>query len=417
MIVFLLPPLVLALFFFCRKEYCLWGLQFNTLGDALNGLPGSPLGLFKPMAFYVCIGWLFFQVLLDRLLPGEIVEGVVLKDGSRLKYKMNGHMSFWVSFLVMGHCLPSFDEDGHFKGLGPLPLSMLYDMYAELALAAILISYALSAGVYLSSYRKGAKLVAANEIGLSVMYDFFIGRELNPRIGSLDLKCFCELRPGLIGWAVLNLGMACKQKENLGYISLSMVTVNLFQLLYVWDALFHERSILTTMDITTDGFGFMLAFGDLCWVPFVYTLQARFLVDHDPGLPAWYIAGVICLNVLGYIIFRGANGQKDIFRRNPDATAVAHLTWMQTQYGTKLLTSGWWGRARKINYTGDWIMGLSWCLVTGFSSPVPYFYSIYFGVLLVHRALRDDRACAAKYGADWAMYKKKVPSLFIPGII
>ena len=32
------------------------------------------------------------------------------------------------------------------------------------------------------------------------IYDFFIGRELNPRIGSFDLKIFCELRPGLIGW-------------------------------------------------------------------------------------------------------------------------------------------------------------------------------------------------------------------------
>lgn len=40
-----------------------------------------------------------------------------------------------------------------------------------------------------------------------------------------------------------------------------------------------ERAILTTMDITTDGFGFMLAFGDLSWVPFTYTLQARYLVS------------------------------------------------------------------------------------------------------------------------------------------
>ena len=29
-----------------------------------------------------------------------------------------------------------------------------------------------------------------------------MGHELNPRpfFKSLDLKCFCELRPGLIGW-------------------------------------------------------------------------------------------------------------------------------------------------------------------------------------------------------------------------
>ena len=41
----------------------------------------------------------------------------------------------------------------------------------------------------------------------------------------------------------------------------------------MWDAVYQERAILTTMDITTDGFGFMLAFGDLAWVPFTYTLQ------------------------------------------------------------------------------------------------------------------------------------------------
>jgi hypothetical protein len=52
------------------------------------------------------------------------------------------------------------------------------------------------------------------------------------------------------------------------------------QFIYVLDALYFEKAILTTMDITTDGFGFMLAFGDLAWVPFTYSLQARFLVDH-----------------------------------------------------------------------------------------------------------------------------------------
>lgn len=43
------------------------------------------------------------------------------------------------------------------------------------------------------------------------LYDFFIGRELNPRIGSFDLKEFCELYPGLIGWLIIDLGMLQKQ--------------------------------------------------------------------------------------------------------------------------------------------------------------------------------------------------------------
>ncbi len=31
------------------------------------------------------------------------------------------------------------------------------------------------------------------------------------------------------------------------------------------------------MDIVHDGFGFMLLFGDLAWVPFTYTVQARYV--------------------------------------------------------------------------------------------------------------------------------------------
>ena len=44
--------------------------------------------------------------------------------------------------------------------------------------------------------------------------------------------------------------------------------VTLFQGICVWDSLYLEKASLTNMDITTDGSGFMLAFGDLAWVPF-----------------------------------------------------------------------------------------------------------------------------------------------------
>ncbi len=170
------------------------------------------------------------------------------------------------------------------------------------------------------------------------------------------------------------------------------------------------------MDITTDGFGFMLAFGDLTWVPFTYSLQARLLVDHDPHLSAGALGAIAALNLLGYAIFRGANSQKDAFRRDPDDPSVAHLQFLPTKRGTRLLTSGWWGMARKINYTGDWLMGLAWCLTCGATSPVAYFYATYFAVLLVHRAARDDQMCAAKYGDDWKKYKAKVPACFVPGL-
>ena len=171
------------------------------------------------------------------------------------------------------------------------------------------------------------------------------------------------------------------------------------------------------MDVTTDGFGFMLSFGDLSWVPFTYSLQARLLVDHDPALSTTALVGITALNLLGYAIFRGANSQKDAFRRDPTAPEVSHLEFMETARGSRLLTSGFWGMARKINYTGDWMMGLAWCLLCGSISPMAYFYSTYFFVLLVHRAVRDDHFCAVKYGPDWKRYKEKVPAVFVPGVI
>jgi hypothetical protein len=58
----------------------------------------------------------------------------------------------------------------------------------------------------LSSFYPEGKLLAKGGNTGSAVYDYFIGRELNPRIGNLDLKEFCELRPGLIGWLVINLG-------------------------------------------------------------------------------------------------------------------------------------------------------------------------------------------------------------------
>lgn len=53
-----------------------------------------------------------------------------------------------------------------------------------------------------------------------------------------------------------------------------------------------QEALLTTMDIIHDGFGFMLAFGDLVWVPFIYSFQAFYLVAH-PNELSWPAASLI----------------------------------------------------------------------------------------------------------------------------
>lgn len=73
------------------------------------------------------------------------------------------------------------------------------------------------------------------------------------------------------------------------------------------------------MDITTDGFGFMLSVGDLAWVPFVYSLQARYLAFKPMELGPVWTAVVLLINLSGYYIFRDSNGEKNDFRngKNP----------------------------------------------------------------------------------------------------
>src|SRR6185437_1080722 len=79
-----------------------------------------------------------------------------------------------------------------------------------------------------------------------------------------------------------------------------------------------------------------------------------------------------------------------------------------------ILADGWYGPARKVHYSCDAFFALSWGLITGFNSPFPYFYPVFFCCMIAHRALRDIQKCRAKYGETWLEYERQVPYLFIP---
>ncbi|KAH6998909.1 Delta(14)-sterol reductase [Ilyonectria robusta] len=410
-------------------------------------------GLLNWEASAATAGYMLLSMILYRILPAIEVEGTELRNGGKLKYRFNTMYSSTVTLAVLAA--------GTFAQGAEFPVwTFISDNFIQILTANILFAYGVAHFVYIRSFsvkadnKENRELAAGGHSG-NLMYDWFIGRELNPRvtlplIGEIDLKEFLELRPGMMGWIILNCSWCAQQYRNYGFVTDSAICITAVQALYVVDSWWNEPAILTTIDITNDGFGFMLSFGDIVWLPFVYSLPVRYLSVHPLSLGPLGIAGMLSLIGLGFYIFRSANNEKNRFRTNPDDPRVAHLKYLQTKRGSKLLISGWWGVARHINYFGDWIQSWPYCLPTGIAGYqilsagtqvegevafvmqdgrqviqgeargwgmfITYFYVLYFAILLIHRDSRDDEKCQRKYGEDWEKYKKIVRWRIVPGI-
>jgi Delta14-sterol reductase len=351
------------------------------------------------LGFY--LGWLALQLGFAVLLPGRIEQGVPLDDGRTLPYRLNGLAAFVLTLLLaLGLVLT-----------GVVPATFLYDQLGPLVTTANVVVVGLCCYVFAI----GRRQARGNERLLNPLEAYVIGAALNPRTGSLDWKFFCESRPGMILWVLLDFSLAGAQLARHGHVSNAMWLVLAFQLLYVADYFVMEEAVLTTWDIRHEPLGFMLCWGSLVWVPFTFSLQALYLVDHASDLPLAGVLGLVALDLAGYVIFRGANLQKHRFRKHPEATVWGKPPrYIETARGTKLLVSGFWGLSRHSNYLGDLMMGLAWCMTTGFSRLLPYFYIIYFVILLVHRERRDNEHCARKYGVDWETYTSKVRWRILP---
>uniref|UniRef100_A0A671NCC1 Delta(14)-sterol reductase LBR n=1 Tax=Sinocyclocheilus anshuiensis TaxID=1608454 RepID=A0A671NCC1_9TELE len=398
-LMFLLPVAVLALLI-------LGGQKDASLQSFPLELPALQ-SLWDCQVFGIVLLWLLFQAVLSLLPVGKLVEGMPLKNGKTLKYRINGFYALLLTAVAVGVAMY---QEGD--------LSYIHAHFLQFYTSALLIVTLLSIYLFIRSRWASEDELAPGGNSGYIIYDFFMGRELNPRIKNFDIKFFCEMRPGLMGWVLINFAMlqAEMKHQNLENPSPAMLLVNIFQLLWVVDGFWHEEKLLTMMDIVYDGFGFMLTFGDLAFVPFTFTCQAYYLVSHPNELSAFWIITLITMNGVGYYIFRKANSQKFAFRKNPSDPAVSHLKTIPTATGESLIVSGLWGWVRHPNYLGDIIMGLAWSLPCGFNHLIPYFYLIYLITLLVHRNARDEHQCRKKYGSAWDEYCKAVPYRIFPGI-
>ncbi|MCI0382371.1 MAG: delta(24(24(1)))-sterol reductase [Chlamydiae bacterium] len=365
----------------------------------------------------IYLGFIVFQFGLARFLPGIKVKGLAIpSEGNRqLTYICNG-ISCWYATLFTAFIL-------HFTGL--FSLTLFTDHMGGLITIGIISANLLSLILYASAIL----LKKENNPSGRPIYDFFMGNMLNPRIGPVDLKLFSEIR---IPWMLLfflTLSAAAKQYETYGTISASMAFMIIAHGLYTNACMKGEECIPTTWDIFHEKFGWMLIFWNYVGVPFVYCFQSFYILKNNPEFSTGFMVFLFTTLLIAYYVWDTANSQKNRFRMQLRNTFVQRKTFPQLPWGTlhnpltlktasgdPLLIDGWYRYARKIHYTADTIMATTWGLSCGFTGILPYFYPIFFMLMITHRYQRDYHRCAKKYGEDWKRYCELVPYKFIPYI-
>ncbi|RGP79779.1 7-dehydrocholesterol reductase [Fusarium longipes] len=369
---------------------------------------------------YFC--WVVFQALLYTVLPGRS-SGQLTAGGELLHYNTNG-LSAW-AITVSTFTLLSLS--------GTIDPSIIARYWGSLIIVFNCYGYILSVIAYVKAHYAPSYSRDRNFSG-SVLYDFFMGIEFNPRFGQgWDWKLFHNGRPGIIGWSLMLLIKVCSnisygalQYRVHGYVTNSMVLINLFQAIYVIDFFVNESWYLRTIDICHDHFGFYLAWGSAAWLPTMYTLQAQYLSRHPVHLSPLAVVSLIVIDLGGYLIFRSANAQKDRSRRNngncniwgrkAEVMRCSFKTADGKEHTSLLLLSGWWGVARHSNYVGDLLQAYAMCALCGTEHLLPWTYAIFMTWILWHRCYRDEKRCSMKYGDQWKEYCSLVKWRMVPGV-
>lgn len=330
----------------------------------------------------------------SRVVPGEHAKGAPLPGGGQETYTLNGFRLFLLVVAGTAALLV----------LRPSALALVHTAFWPLFLVANVFAFTFS--FYLTVAGKDARRPGA----IGFLQDWFYGVDLNPQMFGVDLKLF-SYRPSLIGLGLLNVSFAAAQYQELGYVTTRMWVYQTFYFVYLCNYFQFEYGMIFTWDIIAERFGWMLVWGDYVLVPFFYSLPAWYLLHDTDPMPAWQVAALSALYLVGFVLFRGSNEQKHQFKAHP-----TRPIWGRPPetVGGKLLVSGFWGVGRKLNYTGELCLYLAWSATTGLQSVVPYLLPLWLMVLFPHRAWRDDQRCRAKYGALWDEYCRRARFRMIP---
>ncbi len=153
------------------------------------------------------LGLVAFQLALALALPGYQQEGLPVPslDYKTLKYNCNA-LACWYTTLATSAVL-------HFTGI--FPLYGIVDNFGPVMTVAILTGFGLSLLTYWIAILQGTQIRMSGNF----IYDFWMGAVLNPRIGSVDLKMWQEVRIPWILLFYICVSGASRQYEDYGYVS------------------------------------------------------------------------------------------------------------------------------------------------------------------------------------------------------
>ena len=218
----------------------LWGLFLPQSLETIIDFAGAsvfPIPSAKVMKAY--LAWFAFQFALHAMLPARLQKGVELPNGEgRLVYRLNGWKAFMVSlagFVVV------LKQEALGLELG-FDEKFIAENFMQFFFASNIFSWAFAGLLYAGCMLNVCAGLKHDRVSGCTAYDYFFGQTTNPRVGWWDIKFFCESRPGLILWVLVNYSCAAAAwKEN--DVNWSMVTVCAFQTWYIIDYFWQEESI------------------------------------------------------------------------------------------------------------------------------------------------------------------------------
>ena len=255
------------------------------------------LGIITPLIAYAVI------TLLHILIPARRRTGYVKSEltGKVLKYRTNGRFVLLASILV-------WFALGYFKVVA---YTWLYDIRWWGLIGAVAIGLAFTIYIVLRYPSTGKPFFA----------DLWFGRSKDVQIrdGFLDAKVWFYL----VGAVLLQLNVlscAAFQLEHVKSVNPGFLLGCAMLTWFCFEYLIFERVHLWTYDFLAERVGFKLGFGCLAFYPYFYCVPLWFTAAlPDPGLPVWLSVLFGVLFLCGWVLTRGSNMQKYLFKTAPGA--------------------------------------------------------------------------------------------------